>query len=75
MLGTCEQLAAGMGAGDKKVKGSEKENIRRGEEKVELGNARLRLWVGERFLGGCLLHVTFRKLTLMMIIFVLYRIA
>jgi hypothetical protein len=59
-----------MGAGDKKGKGSEKENIRRGEEKVELGNAHMRLWVGERFLGGCLPHVTFQKL---MLIFVLYR--
>jgi hypothetical protein len=55
MLGTCEQLAAGMGAGDKrqKDKGEEKENGKLGEERGEVGNAPLRLWVGERFLGGC----------------------
>lgn len=47
MLGTCEQLAAGMGAGDKKEKGEEK------EEKGEMGHVQLRLWVGERFLGTC----------------------
>ncbi|RDB22401.1 hypothetical protein Hypma_010501 [Hypsizygus marmoreus] len=53
MLSTCEQLAAGLGAverkgnagmGDKGDKGS-------GKEKGEpLGNVPLRLWVGERFL-------------------------
>jgi tetratricopeptide (TPR) repeat protein len=58
MLDTCEQLAAGMGASDRKQKGSEKENVRQGEETMGVGNAQLRLWVGERFLGGCLL-VTF----------------
>jgi len=54
MLVTCEQLAAGMGAGDKKALG--KENVQQGQERGsgEVGNAPLRLWVGERFLGGCL---------------------
>ena len=52
MLGTCEQLAAGMGAGDKTRKTEEKENIKSGQVKGEAGNAQLRLWVGERFLGG-----------------------
>jgi hypothetical protein len=41
MLATCEQLAAGLGAPGKK-----------GKELVDaVGNAPLRLWVGERFLG------------------------
>ena len=55
MLGTCEQLAAGLGAGDKKQKdkGEEKENGRIGEERRQVGNAQLRLWVGEQFLGLC----------------------
>ncbi|KAJ7174626.1 hypothetical protein C8R46DRAFT_1252427 [Mycena filopes] len=40
MLATCEQLAAGLGAPGKK-----------GKERVDaMGNAPLRLWVGERFL-------------------------
>ncbi|KAJ7983176.1 hypothetical protein DFH06DRAFT_1440952 [Mycena polygramma] len=40
MLATCEQLAAGLGAPGKK-----------GQERVDaVGNAPLRLWVGERFL-------------------------
>ncbi|CAK5275928.1 unnamed protein product [Mycena citricolor] len=40
MLGTCEQLAAGLGA-----------PTRKGNEQPDaLGNAPLRLWVGERFL-------------------------
>ncbi|KAJ7499880.1 hypothetical protein FB451DRAFT_1014303 [Mycena latifolia] len=40
MLATCEQLAAGLGAPGKK-----------GKERVDtVGNAPLRLWVGERFL-------------------------
>ncbi|KAJ6579637.1 hypothetical protein DFH09DRAFT_912985 [Mycena vulgaris] len=40
MLGTCEQLAAGLGAPGKKD-----------QERVDaVGNAPLRLWVGERFL-------------------------
>lgn len=39
MLRTCEQLAAGLGAaGSKEVSG-------------KVGNAQMRLWVGERFLG------------------------
>jgi hypothetical protein len=53
MLGTCEQLAAGLGAaGVKRAKGelkkgeAEKEN-----ETAAVGNAPLRLWVGERYLG------------------------
>lgn len=39
MLGTCEQLAAGLGAGA-------------GTGADAVGNAPLRLWVGERFLGA-----------------------
>lgn len=40
MLGTCEQLAAGLGAPGQK-----------GKERIDaVGNAPLRLWVGERFL-------------------------
>jgi hypothetical protein len=41
MLDTCEQLAAGLGAAPEK-----------GKKGDGVGNARLRLWVGERFLGG-----------------------
>ena len=54
MLATCEQLAAGLGVGDKnqKDKGEEKENGRIVKRR-EVGNAQLRLWVGERFLGWC----------------------
>jgi hypothetical protein len=39
MLTTCEQLASGLGAREKK-----------GEKAV--GNAGMRLWIGQRFLGG-----------------------
>lgn len=43
MLATCEQLAAGLGAPGKK-----------GKDRVDtVGNAPLRLWAGERFLGEC----------------------
>jgi len=47
MLLTCEQLAAGLGAPASK-KGKEKEGISKVWEGV--GNAPLRLWIGERFL-------------------------
>ena len=43
MLGTCEQLAAGLGAGSgKKGKDGTPSSV---------GNAPLRLWVGQKFLG------------------------
>ena len=47
MLGTCEQFAAGLGAGSVKREGG------KGKEGAgdAVGNAPLRLWVGERFLG------------------------
>ncbi|KIM82134.1 hypothetical protein PILCRDRAFT_469683 [Piloderma croceum F 1598] len=58
MLGTCEQLAAGLGAGAGGGKrGGGKENQGRdgmggkGGGGDAVGNAPLRLWVGERFLG------------------------
>ena len=52
MLGTCEQLAAGLGAsGVKRAKGELKEGTRERGEEAAVGNAPLRLWVGERYLG------------------------
>lgn len=41
MLTTCEQLAAGLGAAGSKSQ----------QEGNAIGNAHMRLWVGERFLG------------------------
>jgi len=56
MLGTCEQLAAGLGAASvKKRKGADsekvKEQVKEKGEGDKVGNAPLRLWVGERYLG------------------------
>lgn len=56
MLGTSEQLAAGLGAASikkDKDKGKAKEGGGGSEEKEPdaVGNAPLRLWIGERFLG------------------------
>ena len=48
MLRTCETLAAGLGAG---ARGKKKKKGGEGEDGEEVGNAWLRLWVGERFLG------------------------
>jgi len=55
MLGTCEQLAAGLGAASvKKRKGADsekvKEQVKEKGEGDKVGNAPLRLWVGERYL-------------------------
>lgn len=52
MLGTCEQLAAGLGASSVKRKreGADGEKDKGGSVDG-VGNAPLRLWVGERFLG------------------------
>jgi hypothetical protein len=52
MLSTCEQFAAGLGAASvKKRKGTNGDNEEEKEEGDKVGNAPLRLWVGERFLG------------------------
>lgn len=48
MLATCEQLAAGLGASAKK----DTEGDGPKKPKDAVGNAHLRLWVGERFLGA-----------------------
>ena len=47
MLATAEQLGAGLGAGG--VKGGDK--MRLGLKVDGVGNAQLRLWIGERSLG------------------------
>ena len=47
MLATAEQLGAGLGACG--VKGGEK--LRLGSKGDGVGNAHLRLWIGERSLG------------------------
>ncbi|OAX38109.1 hypothetical protein K503DRAFT_741672 [Rhizopogon vinicolor AM-OR11-026] len=54
-LAVCETLGAGMGAKQKEVagengKGKEKENVSAEGKHEPIGNAPLRLWVGERFL-------------------------
>ena len=58
-LAVCETLGAGMGAKQKEVVGK---NGNGAEDKLgveskheAIGNAPLRLWVGERFLGLCFL--------------------
>jgi hypothetical protein len=55
MLGTCEQFAAGLGAGSVKREGG------KGKEGAgdAVGNAPLRLWVGERFLGMLIFFLSF----------------
>ena len=50
MLGTCEQLAAGLGANGVKRK-RDGEDGQQAKSADDVGNAPLRLWVGERFLG------------------------
>ena len=47
MLATAEQLGAGLGASG--VKGGEKSRL--GSKGDGVGNAHLRLWIGERSLG------------------------
>ena len=49
MLATAEQLGAGLGASG--IKGGEKLKLRSRGDGV--GNAHLRLWIGERSLGEC----------------------
>jgi hypothetical protein len=51
MLRTCDQLAAGLGAAGTK------------EGTGKVGNAQMRLWVGERFLGKSLRTLRRIKLT------------
>jgi hypothetical protein len=48
MLATADQLGAGLGAHG--VKGAE-ENLKPGSKRDGVGNAHLRLWIGERSLG------------------------
>lgn len=59
VLETCEQLVAGLGAsGDSKRKAGDPEKDKAPKEKDRkgdtdaVGNAPLRLWIGERFLGA-----------------------
>ncbi|KII93109.1 hypothetical protein PLICRDRAFT_170892 [Plicaturopsis crispa FD-325 SS-3] len=49
VLEACEQLAAGLGA-EEKVVALEGEKPKSQEQSVKVGNAALRLWIGERFL-------------------------
>ena len=53
MLATAEQLGAGLGASG--VKGKEKSGL--GSKGDGVGNAHLRLWIGERSLGEGRLYV------------------
>lgn len=54
-LAVCETLGAGMGAKQKEVagKGEDKDKVSTDGKYEPVGNAPLRLWVGERFLGKC----------------------
>lgn len=51
----CETLGAGMGAKQKEMagKGEDKDKVSTEGKYEPVGNAPLRLWVGERFLGKC----------------------
>jgi hypothetical protein len=61
MLATAEQLGAGLGASG--VKGGEKLGL--GSKGDGVGNAHLRLWIGERSLGGlCCRSVYFSNIDL-----------
>ena len=55
VLAVCETLGAGMGANPKKQEGPEGAAPPSDETQTKdgVGNAPLRLWVGERFLGTC----------------------
>ena len=55
VLAVCETLGAGMGANPKKQEGHEGAAPPSDEMQTKdgVGNAPLRLWVGERFLGTC----------------------
>jgi len=54
ILGTCRQLAAGLGAAPQKTPAGDTQATRsqgRAQDKLELGHVRAGLWVGERFLA------------------------
>jgi hypothetical protein len=54
ILGTCRQLAAGLGAAPQKAPTEDTQAIRspgKAQDKLELGHVRAGLWVGERFLA------------------------
>lgn len=54
ILGTCRQLAAGLGAAPQKPLADDTQATRsqgRAQDKLELGHVRAGLWVGERFLA------------------------
>jgi hypothetical protein len=53
ILKTCEQLAAGLGVAKGRKKGDSGE--KKGEDGI--GNAPLRLWIGERLVGECVCGV------------------
>ena len=55
VLAVCETLGAGMGANPKKQEelGGVEPQSDATQTKDGIGNAPLRLWVGERFLGTC----------------------
>lgn len=75
MLGTCEQLAAGLGASSVKRKreGEGVEEKGGGGSVDGVGNAPLRLWLGERFLGKRSLLLVLRGHYLMHFFFLLQR--
>jgi hypothetical protein len=52
-LAVCETLGAGMGAKQKEVAGKGEDKVSTDGKYEPVGNAPLRLWVGERFLGKC----------------------
>jgi hypothetical protein len=54
ILGTCRQLAAGLGAAPQKTPAGDTQATRspgKAQDKLELGHVRAGLWVGERFLA------------------------
>lgn len=70
MLGTCDQIAAGLGAGDKHSQpapgaGSQNQSqSQRGADKggrgpEGMGNLRMRMWIGERLVGTLASFVSF----------------
>lgn len=55
MLGTAEQLAAGLGARPKNALKAPSSASKAKPSTDDVGNAHLRLWIGERALGALLL--------------------
>ena len=51
ILGTCRQLAAGLGAAPQKTPAGDPRSPGKAQDKLELGHVRAGLWVGERFLA------------------------